>query len=108
MISRHGGDLVLICNSPEGIVTHYLMGTFGRESGAPLCNKFRIPENINRIIILSEYPDPNFAISFDPVAKVTMVKKWAEVLQILQQNRPSGHKISAALYPNSEIQYCSG
>jgi lactate racemase len=106
-VSSRGGDLVLVWNSPEGIVTHYLMGTFGTEIGAPLSRIFKLPPHVNRMIILSEYPELAFASSFKPADRVKLVNSWDKVLKILRDRTNSERELMVAVYPSSEVQYCA-
>ncbi len=106
-ISLRGGDLVLICNAPDGVVTHFLMGAFGRQTGAPLSRKFKLPEKINRMIVLSQYPDQAFAHAFDPAEKVILASNWEQVLDLLGDKNRSGQSIQVAVYPNADVQYCA-
>jgi len=101
-VSRNGGDLVLICNAPEGQVVHFLFGAFGR-----MGRKFQLPNHINRLIIFSEYPYANLSSAFAPIEKVTQVSKWDKVLEILNNADYRRRNVPVAVYPNAEIQYCN-
>jgi nickel-dependent lactate racemase len=104
-LSRHGGDLVLICHAPEGSVIHYLFGSFGRMSGGLLSRKFRLPEHVNRLIVYNEYPDPTFAGASESADGVFRVSKWDKVLEILEDGHRAGCSAQVAVYPSSDIQY---
>lgn len=106
-VSSRGGDLVLICNAPEGHVIHFLMGTFGRTTTAALNRKSELPHHINRLIIFNEYPERNFANTFNPADKVFLMNKWDKVLELLEEGNRSGRRTQVAVYPNAEIQYCA-
>ncbi len=105
-VSQKGGDVVLIANAPEGQMTHYLMGPFGNEIGGKLRLQMKIPENVNRLIIFSEYPELASRNYLEDTAKVVMMHNWADVLRLLQENHGAGTKV--AVYPNADIQYCAG
>ena len=97
---KKDGTLVVIANAPDGQVTHYLFGKFGRKSGGPLyapsCPAF------SRIIIFSPY---KIADPFLPIAEQDSViwsKEWSEVIEILKTAHP-GHP-TVAVYPHAEIQ----
>ncbi len=106
-VSSQGGDLILICNAPDGHVIHYLLGTFGRNSGGPMSGKFKLPHHINRLIIFSEYPDPTLACSCSPENKVILVNTWEKVLKLFENGNHVRGNVKVAVYPNAEIQYCA-
>ena len=104
-ISRNGGDLVLICNAPEGQVVHFLFGSFGREAAGTALKRPMLPPNLNRLIIYSEYPNATFSNSFAPAEKVITVDKWEKVLELLDNPDYRKRNARVAVYPSAEIQY---
>jgi nickel-dependent lactate racemase len=103
-VSHKGGDVVLICNAPQGQVVHYLLGWWGKRLGG--CMKrfeISIPEHINHLIVYTEYPDIPGLGCFEQSDKVIMISKWDDVLLTLK----NFHKDDAtvAIYPNADIQY---
>ena len=107
-IRSQGGDLVLVCNAPDGIVIHFLMGAFGLDTGGALSRKFPLPQKLNRMIVLNEYPEPSFAATFEPAEKVVLVREWGRVLELLNENHKDKSSVQVAVYPSSEVQYCAG
>ena len=105
-VSKHGGDVVLIANAPEGQVTHYLMGPFGNDIGGQLRLQMKPPPNVNRLIIFSEYPELSSKNYLEDTDKVILMHDWSDVLKLLEKNHRSGAKV--AIYPNADIQYCAG
>ncbi len=105
-VRPEGGDVVLIANAPEGQITHYLMGPFGSDIGGKLQLKMRPPENVNRLIIFSEYPELASLNYLEDTGKVVMVHDWDAVLKLLEESHGPGTKV--AVYPNADIQYCAG
>jgi nickel-dependent lactate racemase len=105
-VSKNGGDVVLIANAPEGQATHYLMGPFGNTIGGRLQLKSAVPENVNRLIIYSEYPELAGLKYLEDSGKVVMLDKWTEVLKLLNEKHGPGTQV--AVYPNSDIQYSAG
>jgi nickel-dependent lactate racemase len=105
-LSRHGGDLVLICHAPEGSVIHYLFGTFGKMSGGVLSRKFQLPQHVNRLIVYNEYPDPTFAGASESADGVIRVSKWDKVLELLEDGTRARRNAQVAVYPSADIQYC--
>jgi nickel-dependent lactate racemase len=102
-VSRDGGDIVLIANAPEGQITHYLMGPFGNSIGGQLSLKMKLPENVRRLIIFSEYPELSGRSYFEDTEKMVMMHRWEDVMQLLKANHTTGARV--AVYPNADIQY---
>ena len=98
-------DIVLIANAPDGQVTHYLMGNFGKSFASEQKLVMKVPPNINHLIVYSEYPDLAGLGYVEKSDKVLYVNRWDDVLRILRQYHPSNAKV--AVYPNAEIQYCA-
>lgn len=102
---KKGGDAVLIANAPEGQMTHYLMGPFGNEMGGKLQLRMKVPENVKRLIIFSEYPELAVKNYIEDSDKVVMAHNWKDVLKLLAEGRGAGTKV--AVYPNADMQYCT-
>ena len=86
-VNTKGGDIVLIANAPEGQVTHYLMGPFGKTTWAKQHRRSEVPQHVNHLIVYNVYPH-----------------RWDDVLKLLQKSHGADTKV--AVYPNAEIQYC--
>lgn len=99
-----GGDIVLIGNTPEGQVTHYLLGPFGETIWGPLRRERKIPPQVNRLIVYTEYPDLASRVWFGTGDKTLFLHRWDNVLQALQEVHGKDAKV--VVYPNAEIQYC--
>lgn len=97
------GDVVLIANAPDGQVTHYLMGNFGKTTSGKLKLPAKVPQNVNHVIIYSEYPDVAGRGYIEESTKVLFVSNWDDALQALQQFHRAETKV--AVLPNGEIQY---
>lgn len=104
-VSKDGGDVVLIASAPEGQATHYLMGPFGNDIGGKLQLRSKLPPKVNRLIIYNEYPELASRRYLEDTEKVIMTDSWAEVLNLLKEKHGPGTKV--AVYPNSDIQYCT-
>jgi nickel-dependent lactate racemase len=100
-----GGEVVLIGNSPDGHVAHYLAGPWGKTNRSALQMQVKFPANVRRLVILNAFPDMTILGYFAEPDKVIMVTKWEEVLKILMQDYPG--ECNVAVYPNADIQYCS-
>ncbi len=105
-VSHEGGDMVLVGNAPEGHVTHYLIGPFGKTIGGNIRLKIKVPPHVNHLIIFNEYPDIASLGYFEEPDKVLLMNRWDDVLQLLQELHRADARV--AVYPNAEIQYCAG
>ncbi|MDD5288554.1 MAG: lactate racemase domain-containing protein [Dehalococcoidales bacterium] len=100
---KDGGDVVVMANAQEGMVTHYLLGPWGKFINGPERQMPRIPANVKRVIIYSEYPDLAGRGWFPNTENVVFLQKWDEVLRVLEADYPSSAKV--AVFPNAEILY---
>ena len=105
-IGPEGGDVVLIANAPDGQVTHYLMGWFGRTEGGAMGVRARIPEHVRHVIIYSEYLDLAGRRYVEESDKVQFMGNWDDVVRVLQGFQVD--KARVAVYPAADIQYLSG
>ncbi len=106
-LKKDGGDLVLIANVPEGQVTHYLFGTFGKiHKGGPLSLQPASPSEANRFIIFAPYGDRTGGDYFGPATSITWAKRWDEVLEILEKRW--GNKATVSVFADATIQYIPG
>ena len=104
-INPEGGDVVLIANMPEGQVTHYLLGPFGKTSWGPQRFGPRLPRRVNHLIVYTEYPDLASRAWFgEDSDKIPFLHKWDDVLQLLEKTH--GRDAKVVIYPNAELQYC--
>jgi nickel-dependent lactate racemase len=104
-VKKQGGDMVLICNAPEGHVAHYLLGNWGNISASEFCLQVKLPDRVNRLIVFNEYPDLTITGSFIPQEKVKVADNWDKVIGILKENH--GDQTRVAVYSSAEIQYCA-
>jgi len=102
-VGDNGGDVVLIANAPGGQVTHYLMSDFGKTTSGKLKLLAKVPQNVNHVIIYTEYPDIAGRGNIEESDKVLFIHSWDEVLQALQQFHRAETKV--AVLANAEIQY---
>jgi len=98
---KRGSIVVLIANPPDGQVTHYVLGKFGKKIGGALYTPPRRLDKIKKLIIYSEHPerDPHLPIARNE--EVYLVKNWEEVIEELVS---AGSRIRVAVIPNAEIQ----
>ncbi len=99
---KSGGTVVLIANTPEGQVTHYLNGKFGKEGGGRLCFPRSYPPELGRLIVFSPYKIVDPFLSWGNPDSYTWVKTWGEVLEELKTTHAGTARV--AVYPNAETQ----
>ena len=103
-VTDRGGDVVLIGNAPEGQVTHYLMGNFGKTIGGRLkLLQISPPPNVNHLILYTEYPDLAGRGYFEESDRFLFMSNWDDVLQVLQKSNRVNPKV--AVYPSADSQY---
>lgn len=102
--SERGSDIVLVCNAPEGQVTHYLLGSFGKEHSSPLVTRRQLPGHIRHLIIFTRYPDPGGHRSWlEPSEKVVTMNRWEDVNRLLKESH--GESTRVVVYPTADCQY---
>ncbi len=102
-LKPEGGDVVVIANHPEVQVTHYLLGPFGETIWGPLRRERKIPSQVDRLIVYTEYPDLSSRCWFGGKDRALFLHRWDDVLKVLQEKNGDGATV--AVYPNAEIQY---
>ncbi|MGE5380993.1 MAG: lactate racemase domain-containing protein [Methylocystaceae bacterium] len=102
-LKPEGGDMVVICHSPIGQLTHYLIGQFGRNTGGRFCARGRgVPANVRRVILYSPYPSAADAEWFAPAEKVVWAASWDDVLSLLKDYGPGSR---VALYEDGTSMF---
>ncbi|MCD6452851.1 MAG: DUF2088 domain-containing protein [Dehalococcoidales bacterium] len=105
VLRPEGGDVVLIANAPDGQVTHYLMGSFGRTTTGNIRVQAEIPQRVNHLIVYTEYPDVAGRAYIKESDKALFVDNWDDALKVLQSSHGVGTEV--AVLPSAEIQYCA-
>ncbi len=104
VLKDEGGDLVIISTTPEGQVTHYLSRSFGKSIGGRLWRaKTALPSKVDRLIMLTPFPDRTAADWLAPADSIVWCETWDEVLKHLVIGHGSGTKV--AVIPDATIQY---
>ncbi|MBW2182020.1 MAG: hypothetical protein JRG81_16875, partial [Deltaproteobacteria bacterium] len=102
-LENFSGTVVIIANSPEGQVVHYLLGKFGRNYGGrqyPVGGE--IPPNL-KLIILAPHFDKTFADWLPNPEVITWTKTWEETMTLLKKSFGPGTR--TAVIPNATMQY---
>lgn len=96
------GTLVIIANSPEGQVVHYLLGRFGRSYGGRQYPVGSVPPSIN-LIIMAPHLDKNFGDWVANPEVITFTTDWNETMEVLGNSLKGGTRVS--VLPNATMQY---
>lgn len=106
-VKSSGGDFVLIANSPDGTVSHFLSLAWGTNIGGRIFQarggRRAVPAHFSRLIIFSEYPEMAGLRFFEDSPKVLMFTNWDALLQALEQVH--GDQAAVAVYPSADIAY---
>lgn len=101
---KDGGDFILSANSPFGSCTHYLYDKWGHSApgGAAWAGCYSKTPAMKNAIVFAEYTvkgmrDPWY---IDENAGGLYVRKWQEVLKIIDTGKPR----KMVIYPNAESQ----
>jgi nickel-dependent lactate racemase len=104
LLKEEGGDVVLICNTPEGQICHYTARSFGKERGGRLWGPRKtLPPRVNRLITVG----PNIGRAcldwIGPADQVIRVKRWSDALNLLKEWH--GERPKVGIVPDATIQY---
>jgi nickel-dependent lactate racemase len=98
------GTVVVIANSPEGQVVHYLLDRWGKNYGGRQYPVGAIQPSIN-VIVMAPYLDKTFGDWMENPEVITWTKNWEQTLVVLNGNFGPGTR--AAVIPNATMQYFS-
>jgi len=101
---KNGGDVVLIWQTTEGLLPHYLVGTFGTDYGGRKWQKIgplRIPQ-ANRLIIYTESLSKQEQRWWGPPDKVLWYRDWQKLIGSLKPLYGKGTRV--AVYPYATLQ----
>ncbi len=104
LLGKDGGDLVIIANTPEGQVTHYIMRSFGKSISGRLWRPWsRLPRGVKRLFVLAPYIDKAGADWLAPPESIIWTRTWDEVMEQLKTAYPDKAKV--AVIPDATVQY---
>jgi lactate racemase len=104
LLKSEGGDVVIICNTPEGQICHYTARSFGKERGGRLWGPRKtLPPRVKRMITVGPNIDPASLDWLGPIEQVIRVKRWRAALEILKGWCGPGARV--AVVPDATIQY---
>ncbi len=102
-VSEQGGDVVLVNFSPQGQMTHYLLGAFGKTTGGRMWGKLsKSKPNVRSVIYYSPYPDYSSRGWFGEPEKLYFTSDWNDVLAHLSHHGP-GTRVG--VLADATIQY---
>jgi lactate racemase len=101
-LEKFTGTVVVIADSPEGQVPHYLLGRFGSDYGGRQYPVAAIPDSV-KVILMTAYPDRTLLDWFANPEVATVVRDWDEVLALVRPYHGQGTR--AAVLPNATMQY---
>jgi nickel-dependent lactate racemase len=102
LVSHRGGDIVVIANAPEGQVTHYLVGIFGKDTYACQYTQCDIPPQVKRVIVFNQYPHRGSSW-FEEHEKIVYIREWDNVVAALKRDYGPGTKV--AVIPDATNQF---
>ena len=111
LLSKRGGDMVLIAVTPEGQINHYFDRSFGKNFGgrgwhATLPggrSRTNLPPNTKRLTIMAPYSDKTGGDWVAVYNSINWARTWTEVIQELKSRY--GAKARIAIIPDATIQY---
>jgi nickel-dependent lactate racemase len=103
LLSRNGGDVVLIAVTPEGQINHYLERSFGKKFGGRSWQAKDLPHNTERLTIMTPYSDKVGGDWVAPYNLINWAKTWAEVIHELKNTYSDTAKV--AVIPDATVQY---
>jgi nickel-dependent lactate racemase len=104
LLSKNGGDMVIIVVTPEGQINHYWIRSFGKIFGGRAWFPRRgLPPNTKRLTIMAPYSDKVGGDWIAPYNLINWAKTWPEVIQDLKGRY--GDRAKVAVIPDATIQY---
>jgi nickel-dependent lactate racemase len=107
LLKKEGGDVVLICNIPEGQICHYTARSFGKQRGGRLWGPRRtLPPQVRRLIAVGPNIGRTCLDWLGPAEEVIRVKRWSAASELLRKWHKEVPKIGVV--PDATIQYFPG
>jgi nickel-dependent lactate racemase len=107
LLKKEGGDVVLICNVPEGQICHYTARSFGKVIGGRLWGPRKtLPPQVKRLIMVGPNIGKTCLDWIGPVDEVVRVKRWSAALELLKERHGETSKVGVV--PDATIQYFPG
>jgi len=104
LLSKKGGDIVLVVVTPEGQINHYWIRSFGKTFGGRGWLRPRgLPANTKKLTVMAPYSDKVGGDWLAPHNLINWAKTWPEVIEDLKSRY--GDKAKVAVIPDATIQY---
>jgi hypothetical protein len=104
LLSKEGGDMVLVVVTPEGQINHYWIRSFGKAFGGRGWFRPRgLPLNTRRLTVMAPYPDKVGGDLLAPYDLINWARAWAPVIEELKSRY--GDKAKVAVIPDATVQY---
>lgn len=104
LLREEGGDVVLICDTPEGQICHYTARSFGKNLGGRLWGpRETLPPRVRNMITVGSGIDVAGLDMMGPVDGIARVRRWTQALDILRHDH--GHGTRVGIIPDATIQY---
>lgn len=101
-LEKGHGTVVVIADSPEGQVPHYLLGRFGRDYGGRQYPVATLSRDI-RLIVMTAYPDRTLLDWYANPDSALIARDWEAVMALVLPHHGKGTR--AAVLPNATMQY---
>jgi nickel-dependent lactate racemase len=107
-VNTEKGVIVLLVDSPEGQICHYLFRSFGKDYGGRMYGGKgkkaapAAPDTV-KVVVCSRYPDRTMCDLFAPPDDVIITHNWDETLALLDREYPGD--ASVAVIPDGTMQY---
>ncbi len=101
-LSDTTGTVVIIADSPEGQIPHYLQRSFGRGHGGRQMSPTEVPPGV-RIIVVAPQWDATFTDWVKNPGAITRTRDWGETLTLLTGEFGPGTPV--AVLPEATIIY---
>ena len=104
LLSKKGGDLIVIAVTPEGQINHYWIRSFGKKfGGRAWAPKTGLPPNTKKLTVMSPFSDRVGGDWMAPYDMINWAKSWPDVIGDLKGRY--GDKAKVAVIPDATIQY---
>jgi lactate racemase len=107
LLKEEGGDVVLVCNMPEGQICHYTARSFGKQRGGRLWGPRRtLPPQVRRLIAVGPTISRTCLDMLGPADDVLRVKRWSQAVEFINKWHQGVPKVG--IVPDASIQYFPG
>jgi nickel-dependent lactate racemase len=107
LLKESGGDIVVLCDVPEGQVVHYTLGRFGNNQWGSLAfgERNRLPKT-RRIFLFSRFKDLAGSFWFGKREEIFWYNDLSDIITLLDEEY-SGKPVDACVIPDGTIQITS-